>query len=120
LATHNVVIGGAYPNDWLEVGSTDKDGIQAFLQKCLAGEYGKPAAEVKVAVLAFQVTPRGISPYFILVGQTQSINHSNSFASKVVSICINAAKNVGNAVVLNYSTDGVSLEVASSREQQKL
>jgi hypothetical protein len=120
LATHNVVIGGAYPNDWLEVGSTDKNNIQAFLQECLAGEYGKPAAEVKVAVLAIQVTPPGISPDFILVGQTQSINHSNSFASKVLSSCVKAAKNVGNDVVLNYSTDGVSLEVASNREQQKL
>jgi hypothetical protein len=66
------------------------------------------------------VTTTGISPYFILVGQTQSINRSNSFASKVVSICIKAVKNVGNAVVLNYSTDGVSLGVASNREQQKL
>jgi hypothetical protein len=27
LAAHNVVIGGAYPNEWLEVGSTDKDDI---------------------------------------------------------------------------------------------
>ncbi len=77
-------------------------------------------AEVKVAFLAFQVTPPGISPYFILVGQTQTINHSNSFALKVVSICNKAAKNVGNDVVLNYSTEGVSLEVASNREQQKL
>ncbi len=33
LTTHNVVISGAYPNDWLEVDSTDKDDIQAFLQK---------------------------------------------------------------------------------------
>ncbi len=32
LASHNAVIGGAYPNNWLEVGSTDKDDIQAVLK----------------------------------------------------------------------------------------
>ncbi len=34
--------------------------------------------------------------------------------------CVLAQENVRNAVVLNYPTDGVSLEVPGNREQQKL
>ncbi len=30
LASHNAVIGGAYPNNWLEVVSTDEDDIQGY------------------------------------------------------------------------------------------
>ncbi len=120
LASHNAVIGGVYPNDWLEVGSTNKDDIQAVLKRCLDGEFGDAAAEVKVAVLSFQFTPPGFPPYLILVGQTQSINHSNSFASDVMSLCVQAAKNDGNAVILNESTDGVSCESKANIEQQKL
>ena len=108
MASHNAVIGGAYPNNWLEVGSTDKDDIQAVLKRCLDGEFGDAAAEVKVAVLSFQFTPPGFPPYLILVGQTQSINHSNSFVSDVMSLCVQAAKNNGNAVIFNESTVGVS------------
>jgi hypothetical protein len=82
--------------------------IQAVLKRCLDGEFGDAAAEVKVTVLSFQFTRPGFPPYLILVGQTQSINHSNSFASDVMSLCVQAAKNNGNAVILNESTDGVS------------
>ena len=63
------------------------------------------------------MTPLGIPSYFILVGQKESINHSNSFAARVLNNFVLAAKNVRNAVVLNYSTDQVSLEVARNREQ---
>jgi hypothetical protein len=120
LASHNAVIGGTYPNNWLEMGSTDKDDIQAVLKQCLDGEFGDAAAEVTVAVLSFQFTPPGFPPYLILVGQTQSINHSNSFASDVMSLCVQAAKSDGNAVILNESTDGVSCESKANIEQQKL
>ncbi len=120
LASHNAVIGGAYSNHWLEVGSMDKDDIQAVLKLCLHGEFGDAAAEVKVAVLSFQFTLPGFLPYLILVGQTQSINHSNSFASDVMSLCVQAAKNNGNAVIFNESTDGVSCKSKANTEQQKL
>jgi hypothetical protein len=120
LASHNAVIGGAYPNNWLEVGSTNKDDIQAVLKWCLDGEFGDAAAEVKVAILSFQFTPPVFPPYLILVGQTQSIYHSNSFASDVMSLCLQAAKNDGNAVILNESTDGVFWESKANIEHQKL
>ncbi len=119
LVSHNAVIGGAYPNNWLEVGSTDKDDIQVVLKQCLDGDFGDAAAEVKVTVLSFQFTPPGFPPYLILVGQTQSINHSNSFASDVMSLCVQAAKNNCNAVILNESTDGVSCKSKANIEQQK-
>lgn len=97
LASRNnaiIVIGGAYLN---ELGSSEDGTIQSMMKKCLSGEFGEAAAEVKVAVLLFHFTPSGIPPYFILVAQTQSINRSNSFASHVMSLCAQAAASNGNA-----------------------
>jgi hypothetical protein len=119
LNSHNAVIGGAYPHDWIAVGSSDTDNAEAVLKRCLEGEFGEAAAEVKIAVLSFQFTPDGIPPYLILVGQTQSINHSNSFATHVMSLCVRAAERDGNAVILNDSTDGVSCEVKANVSQQQ-
>ena len=118
LPDKNVVVGGAYPNHWLEVNSTDKDDIKNFIKQCLAGEKGVVAEEIKVAVLSFQNTPPGISPYYVIKARPQTINESNSFATDVMSLCVEAAKKAGNVAVVNDATDGVSCEVKSNFEQQ--
>ena len=67
-----------------------------------------------MAVLSFQQTPVGISPYLILCGVPQTVNESNSFATDTLAICSKATDMIGNIVVLNDSTDGVSCEVQSN------
>ena len=72
---------------------------------------GVMAVEVKVAVVSFQNTPPGISPYFVLCGLPQTINDSNDYAERVIKYCNQAPKSDGNIAVLNASTDDVSCEV---------
>ena len=69
------------------------------------------ATEVKVVVVSFQNTPKGILPYLTLAGQSQTTNEQNPFALMVVEACEMAAFKYGNAVLLNESTDYVACKV---------
>ena len=69
------------------------------------------ATEVKVFVVSFQNTPKGIPPYLTLAGHSQTTNEQNPFALMVVEACeMDAMKDV-NAVLLNESTDDVVFRV---------
>ena len=63
------------------------------------------AAEVKVAVVSFQDTPFGISPYFILSWLPQIIIDSNDNAERIIKYCNCASKSNGNVAGLNCSID---------------
>lgn len=118
MAGLNAVVGGAYPNHWLVFESDSTDGLNELLKQCKDGEKGDLAQEVKVAVISFQDTPPGFAPYLIATALPQTLNENNSFKEDVMSVCIEAAAEVGNAVVLNDSTDGVSCEVQDNFQQQ--
>jgi hypothetical protein len=107
-----VIVGGAYPNHYIALGDGGHDKMKQLLKECVEDtKYGSPAAEVKCAVVSFQGVPPGMTPYFPLAARPQSINESNSFATDIMNLCTKAAKEAGNAVTLNISTDGVSCEV---------
>ena len=57
-----------------------------------------------------QVVPKGCIPYFMLIVRSQTINQSNDLGGYVVKACIIASDKVGNSVLLNHSTVGVSCE----------
>ena len=59
------------------------------------------AAEVKVAVVSFQDSPLGISPYFVLSCFPQTITDSNDYAERVIKYCNQTPKSDGNILVLN-------------------
>ena len=56
------------------------------------------------------MSPKGFSTYLILVGRAQSNKKINEFGGFVVKDCTVEARNVGNSVMLDNSTDGVSCE----------
>jgi hypothetical protein len=109
-ASH-AIVGGVTPNIMLDIGGLSSDQVNAMLKDCIDGRMGVMAAEVKVAVVSFQNTPPGISPYFVLCGLPQTINDSNDYTERVIKYCNQAAKSDANIAVLNASTDGVSCEV---------
>jgi hypothetical protein len=111
LLSEGVVVGGAYPKHKLDVSDLDNDQMKKFLKECIKGKKGEKAAECKVAVVSFQNTPIGMCPYMILAGCPQTINHSNSWGGEVLKACVAAADMAQNCVLLNQSTDGVSVEV---------
>lgn len=115
----NAVVGGAYPYHWLVPDDSQKSNIKAYLEQKRSDKTIDLAAEAKFAVMSFQHSPAGMCPYVILAGLPQTLNMSNSFAHDVMDACVIAAKNVGNAVILNDSTDGVSCEKASNFDQQR-
>ena len=116
MSHHEAIVGGAYPNHFISVKDRNEEEIATILKKWCSGVYGEIASEIKVAVISFQNTPPGISPYFIFMGRPQTINEQNDFGREVVTICQTAARLDGNAAFLNESTDGVSCEVAFNKE----
>ena len=67
---------------------------------------------MKAAVVTLQVVPKVFSPYFNLIVHAQTIHESNSFEGYVVKAHTLAAEKVGNSVLLNHSTDGLSCETS--------
>lgn len=108
IHAENVVVGGASPNHWLAIGPENKDDITAFYELCCKGLKRELAEEAKIAVVSFQQTPPGITPYLIVKAVPQTVNESNSFVYDVMSQCVLAAEQAGNTSLLNDSTDGVS------------
>ena len=80
-SSHGVIVGGAYPNHFISLEDKSKDEALELLKECQEGIHGPLANEIKVAVLCFQNTPPGMSPYFVLVGRPQTTNENNDFSS---------------------------------------
>ncbi len=91
--------------------SCNDDDSDAFLRECMDGNNGKAASESKVCVLSFQCTLPGTTPYYTLVGWPQTTNKAICFGDEVVKACLQASNEDGSAVLLNTTTDGVSVEV---------
>ena len=94
-----------------------KDDLVKFLAQCVGGKKGKLSEEVKMAVVCFQETPPGMCSYFTISGRPQTVNENSDWAKNVVKACEDAAKEIGNTVCLNHSTDGVSCETKWNLEQ---
>ncbi len=114
LSDGNVAVGGVYPNQILQLPesySSDDDGgaVAKFLGGCVNGEKGEAVSEIKVCVLSFQCTPPWTCPYYTLVGCPQMINQQSTFGLEVVNACLCATIDDGNSIMLNTTTDGVSL-----------
>ena len=84
------------------------DQVKKYLQECVEGQHGGLAAEIKCAVVSFQVAPPGMCPYYTLAGLPQTINENNDWGNTVMEACEAAATEVGNFQLLNTTTDGVS------------
>ncbi len=96
-----------------EENSGDGDGetVSKFLAKCVNGNKGEAASDIKVCVLSFQCTPPETTPYYTLVGCPQTINEQSTFGPEVVKACLRATIEDGSAILLNTTTDGVSTKV---------
>eukprot|EP00957_Ditylum_brightwellii_P008136 616905-Ditylum_brightwellii.AAC.2 len=91
LQSHGDIVGGLYPNQFLDVkGKLDQETFE-MMKKCITGKHDVYVAEVKVSVMTIQVVPQGFSPYIALARNVQTINESNDFGKQVVKACQRAA-----------------------------
>ena len=63
---------------------------------------------MKVSIITLQVVKNLFSNYLIITGSAQPVNESNYFGVYVIKACTIASEKVGNLVLLNHSTDGLS------------
>ena len=113
---NGAIIGGVFPNNFIDVRGKSNMEINSILKDCVDGKYGVMANEVKVAGISFQDTPVDMYSYLVVAGNAQTINENNSFGERIVKLSQEAAKSTGNTVVLNQSTDGVSCEVVWDKQ----
>lgn len=105
------IIGGVYPNHRIDVSGKSNDEISKVIKDCIDGKYGAMADEVKACVVSFQNTPVGMCPYLVVAGNAQTVNESNLFGKRMVTLSQEVTKSIRNSAVLNQTTDGVSCEV---------
>ena len=63
----------------------DHDQIKHRLEDCVHIRVGDISAEVEVAIVSFQDTLAGMSPYFVICGNPQSKNESNDFPKEIIA-----------------------------------
>jgi len=82
---HRVVVGLAAPNHFLPIDINMKsEEWKKYRKGCAEGKEGELAAEIKVCVLSFQNTPKGMCPYLAIAGNPQTLNEANDFGNTVV------------------------------------
>ena len=64
------------------------------------------ADEIKIAVIGTQNPKQGKYPFFVLVGQVQSINLSPTFNDDITRVCLKVLKERGNANHVSVAADG--------------
>ena len=107
----NGIAGGASPNDFITVDGLSKEKIFERLKECNKGKHGPKATYIKVVVVSFQDTPKGMPQYFALGVHPQNTNEKNQFSLMVLEAFEMSAMKYRNAVLMNDSTDGVACEV---------
>ena len=111
ITSYHSIVGGASTNCLIPVGGLSKEQIFERVKECNKVKHIPMAIEVKVVVVSFQNTPKGMSQFFTLAGHPQTTNEQNQFAPMVVEACEMAATIDGNDVLLNEKTYGVACEV---------
>jgi hypothetical protein len=76
-------------------------------------ESPRRAQEIKVVLVAFQLVPIGVCPYFILVARPQTKNAVSQFNDKAISTCLNYCGENNRGTLLNFAVDGVSVKSKS-------
>ena len=106
------VIGGEYPTHLIDIKEKSKEDVRKILMGT-SEEFGniKTATEVKVAVMSFQRSPKGIPPFEVVAARPQSNNESNDFVKAMEKVATAVAlRSGGRARFANFSVDGVSCE----------
>ena len=70
----HAIVGGASPNDFIPIGGLSKEQIFERLKECNKGKHGPKATYIKVVVVSFQDTPKGMPPFFTLDSHLQTTN----------------------------------------------
>ena len=102
--------GDALPYHNIDVTKLIKEDLLSFIIQCAkrtTRENYNPSAEFKIAAMSIQNTPPDMSPALILAGLPQTINDSNSWGANILKVCVEAAEDDSNEVVLNATTGGV-------------
>ena len=111
ITSDHEIVGGSSPNDFIPVNGLSKEQIIERLKECNKGKHSPMSTEVKVVVVYFQKTSKGMPQFLTLAGHPQPTNKQNQFALMVVEYCEMAAMKDGNTVLLNDSIYGVTYEV---------
>jgi hypothetical protein len=68
------------------------------------------ADEMKLTVVTLQNPGRGKSPFFVLVGQPQTINESSNFNDQVMKACVTLSDTDKRLYVISVAADGVGCD----------
>jgi len=123
LLTHDVIVGGAYPNHMLPVPESAEE-LKAVLlgtykkDPALRAKYKdlKKASEVKVCVVTLQKVKPGCCPFIVLVGRPQTTNEVNNFNKMMVDFFeeyCTIRHRIGGLRLCMQCNDGVSSDSLS-------
>ena len=107
---HGCIIGGEHPKHFIPIEDMTKEKVEEILdgKSDIHGNISI-ASEVKVTVMSFQDTPRGIPVMEVVAGRPQSNNESNDFIKEMEAVASVASVQAGGRFT-NFTVDGVSCE----------
>ena len=109
-AGYRAVVGGEYPQHLIDIEGMSKQDVRKILDGASESGNIPLASEVKVAIMSFQGTPKGVPPFEVVAARPQSNNESNDFIKTMEQAASSAAVRNGRARFANFGVDGVSCE----------
>jgi len=77
-AGYRAVVGGEYPQHLIDIEGMSKQDVRKILDGASESGNIPLASEVKVAIMSFQGTPKGVPPFEVVAARPQSNNESRS------------------------------------------
>ena len=108
---HKGVIGGAHPNQNIDISNLSKDNVDAILQGTFGSTEICEATEIKVAIMSFQSTAPGMPPSIVVAARPQSNNECSDFVQGMEQAAITTATSaMRKCSFAGFTVDGVSSE----------
>ena len=104
---HKAILGGAAPNHMISLDRLTEEEVKAKLSP--KSDIIK-ADEMKLTVVTLQNPGRGKPPFFVLVGQPQTINESSNFNDQVMKACVILSYTDKRLDVISVAAGGVGYD----------
>jgi len=117
-SAYQALVGGGYPNHNVNIAGMDSDDVKSILNGTSKSTKIDLATEVKVAVMSFQSTEKGVAPSIVVAARPQSNNETSNFVQAMELAASKAAKELAasepagatNYRFAGFAVDGVSVE----------
>ena len=104
---YKAIVGGSVPNHFIDISDETEERVKQIL-----ADKTKivPAKEIKVAVVAVQSPGLKKSPFFVLAGQTQTLNMKSNFNEMITGITLDFCSQYKHTTLVSVSADGVGCD----------